>query len=90
VKVRKYAGKERGLQKGDEEIFCRSVYLHIYFHPSRKVEEDISFDDDLIELRKNIESGARWKAFPTAREARLRSTWVSSGGERQAMCRSSL
>jgi hypothetical protein len=42
VKVRKYAGKERGLQKGDEEIFRRRVYLHIYLNPSRKVKEDVS------------------------------------------------
>ena len=64
VKVRKYAGKGRGLQKGDEEIFRRRVYLHIYFNPSRKVEEDVSFDDDLIELRKNIESGVKVEDLP--------------------------
>jgi transposase len=64
VKVRKYADKERGLQKGDEEIFRRRVYLHIYFNPSRKVEEDVSFDDDLIELRKNIESDVKVEDLP--------------------------
>ncbi|GHV48778.1 hypothetical protein FACS1894204_13170 [Synergistales bacterium] len=64
VKVRKYAGKERGLQKGDEEIFRRRIYLHIYFNPSRKVEEDVSFDDDLIELRKNIESDVKVEDLP--------------------------
>jgi hypothetical protein len=64
VKVRKYAGKERGLQKGDEEIFRGRVYLHIYFNPSRKVEEDVSFDDDLIELRKNIESDVKVEDLP--------------------------
>jgi transposase len=64
VKVRKYAGKERGLQKGDEEIFRRRVYLHIYFNPSRKVEKDVSFDDDLIELRKNIESDVNVEDLP--------------------------
>jgi transposase len=64
VKVRKYAGKERGLEKGDEEIFRRRVYLHIYFNPSRKVEEDVSFDDDLIELRKNIERDVKVEDLP--------------------------
>jgi transposase len=64
VKVRKYAGKERGLEKGDEEIFRRRVYLHIYLNPSRKVEEDVSFDDDLIELRKNIESDVKVEDLP--------------------------
>ena len=57
VKVRKYAGRKSGLQKGDEETFRRRVYLHLYFNPARKAEEDASFDDDLIELRRNIEEG---------------------------------
>ena len=58
VKVRKYAGKKSGLQKGDEETFRRRVYLHLYFNPARKAEEDTSFDEDLIDLRGTIEGGA--------------------------------
>lgn len=57
VKVRKYANKKGGLQKGDEEIFHRRVYLHIYFNQGRMAEEDACFDSDLIELRRNIEEG---------------------------------
>jgi transposase len=64
VKTRKYAGKKSGFQKGDEEIFRRRVYLHLYFNPARRVEEDVSFDNDLIELRKNIEEGVKVEDLP--------------------------
>ena len=56
-KVRKYADRESGLQKGDKEIFRRRVYLHIYFNSVRRAEDDTSFDNDLIELRRTIEEG---------------------------------
>jgi transposase len=64
VKVRKYASKKNGIQKGDEETFRRRVYLHLYFSPSRKAEEDICFDSDLIELRRNIEAGTKVDDLP--------------------------
>jgi transposase len=57
VKVRKYASAKSGLQKGDKEAFRRRVYLHLYFNQRRKAEEDTSFDNDLIELRRIIEKG---------------------------------
>ena len=57
VKVRKYADRKSGLQKGDEETFRRRVYLHLYFNSARRAEEDASFDNDLIALRKTIEDG---------------------------------
>ena len=57
VKIRKYADRKSGLQRGDEEIFSRRVYLHLFFNPSRKAEEDACFEEDLIELRRNIEAG---------------------------------
>jgi len=57
VKVRKYAGHKRGIQKGDEETFRRRVYLSIFFNPSRKVADDLYFDSDLIELKTSIEGG---------------------------------
>jgi len=63
VKVRKYAGHKRGVQKGDEETFRRRVYLSIFFNPSRKVDEDMSFDSDLIEMKSSIEKGADVGAF---------------------------
>lgn len=63
-KVRKYADKKSGLQKGDKETFCRRVYLHLYFNSGRKAEEDASFDNDLIELRRNIEEGINEDDLP--------------------------
>jgi transposase len=57
VKVRKYAGHKRGIQKGEEETFRRRVYLSIFFNPSRKVDDDLSFDSDLIDLKTSIERG---------------------------------
>jgi transposase len=63
-KVRKYANKKDGLQKGDKELFRRRVYLHLYFNPARKAEEDAAFDNDLIELRRNIEEGINVDDLP--------------------------
>jgi transposase len=57
VKVRKYAARKSGLQKGDKETFRRRVYLHIYFNSGRRAENDAYFDNDLIELRRAIEDG---------------------------------
>ena len=59
VKVRKYANRKSGSQKGDEETFRRRVYLDVYFNSARRAEEEIRFDEDLIELRRNIEEGTR-------------------------------
>ena len=58
TKVRKYASSKSGAQKGDKEKFRRRVYLHIYFSLKRKADDDVSFDNDLIWLRKTIEEGA--------------------------------
>ena len=57
VKVRKYAGHMRSIQKGDEETFRRRIYLSLFFNPSRKVDDDQSFDSDLIDLKDSIEGG---------------------------------
>jgi transposase len=64
IKVRKYANRKSGLQKGDEEIFRRRVYLHLYFNSARRAEEAADFDNDLIELRRNIEGGAKLEDLP--------------------------
>ena len=64
VKVRKYASKKSGLQKGEEETFRRRVYLHLYFNAARRAEEEVRFDDDLIELRKSIEEGIQVENLP--------------------------
>jgi len=64
VKVRKYANKKSGLQRGDEETFSKRVYLHLYFNSVRRAEEAASFDNDLIELRRNIEEGIKVEDLP--------------------------
>jgi len=66
TKVRKYASTKSGTQKGDKEKFRRRVYLHIYFSPKRKADDDVSFDNDLIWLRKTIEEGAVLTELPVA------------------------
>jgi len=58
AKTRKYANSKTGAQKGDEEKFRRRVYLHVYFNPKRKADDDADFDNDLIGLRRAIEEGA--------------------------------
>jgi len=63
-KVRKYAGRKNGIQKGNIETFRRRVYLHIYFNPLRRAEEDANFDNDLIELRGVIEGGVNIEDLP--------------------------
>lgn len=57
AKMRKYANNKTGAQKGEEETFRRRIYLHLFFNPFRQVEEDIAFDTDLLELKRNLEEG---------------------------------
>ena len=64
VKTRKYASRKNGLQKGDKELFSRRVYLHLYFNPVRKAEDDIRFDNDLIELKRTIDECADIGSLP--------------------------
>ena len=71
VKVRKYANKKSGLAKGDEEIFSRRVYLNIFFNSVRKAEEEIQFDEDLIELRRTIETGVKMEDLPKAAQEKV-------------------
>jgi len=63
-KVRKYANSKSGLQKGDKELFRRRVYLHLYFSLGKKAADDVAFDNDLIELRRNIEEGVKTDELP--------------------------
>jgi hypothetical protein len=71
VKVSKYSGKKLGIKKGDNEIFRRRVYLHLYFNSARRAEEDACFDNDLIERRKIIEDGADVDALPDSERKKV-------------------
>lgn len=57
-RARKYASAKKGLAEGDEESFRRRIYLHLYFDPLRRVEQDSAFDKDIFELKNLIENGA--------------------------------
>ena len=57
-RARKYASTRKGLAEGDEETFRRRIYLHLYFNPLRRVEQDTAFDRDIFELKALIEEGA--------------------------------
>ena len=72
TKVRKYANKKSGLQKGDEEVFARRVYLSIFFNSARRVEEEIAFDEDLIGLRKEIEKGVKVEDLSNAAQNKVK------------------
>jgi transposase len=58
VKTRKYANRRTGMAKGAQETFRRRVYLHIFFNATRKVEEDQSFNRNLISIKGLLEDGA--------------------------------
>ena len=54
-----YASRKEGLPAGSEESFSRRIYLHLFFNPIRKVEEDAAFDRDLFELKEYLEEGGQ-------------------------------
>jgi hypothetical protein len=58
LKTRKYSSKKSGMLKGDQETFRRRVYLHIFFNATKKVEEDQSFTNNLMSIKKLLEQGA--------------------------------
>ena len=94
VKVRKYANKKSGLQKGDEEVFRRRVYLHLYSNSARRAEEETRFDGDLIELRRNIEGGIKVEDLPkTAQDKAVKYLHIRRWGRKlsvsfnEAACR---
>jgi len=55
--TRKYASVAKSIPAGTPEKFTRRLYLHIYFNPFRRVEQDVELDRDLLELKAYIESG---------------------------------
>jgi transposase len=65
-KVRKYDNHNTGARKGDEETFNRRVYLHLYYNPSRKAENDAAFENDLMELKRLVEAGEEGYLTETA------------------------
>ena len=55
TRQRKYASVKKGLAGGTQESFERRIYLHLYFNPFRKVEQDSTFDKDMFALKYLVE-----------------------------------
>ena len=56
-KSRKYASIKKELSKGNVETFEKRLYLHIYFNPVKKENEDAGFYAEIEELKKTLEEG---------------------------------
>ncbi len=52
-----YASKKKELAAGSEETFKRRIYLHLYYNPINRVEEDAAFDCKLFEIKAQLEEG---------------------------------
>ena len=71
VKIRKYDNHASGHKKGDEEIFRRRTYLHLYFNAARRAEQDNAFDEDLFVFRKQIETGLNINELSKAAQGKV-------------------
>jgi transposase len=65
-KIRKYDNHKTGAKKGDNDMFTRRVYLHLYYNPFRKAENDAAFENDLMELKRLVEAGEGGNLTETA------------------------
>ena len=57
-KIRKYASRKKGLEKGTVETFDKKIYLHLYYNPIKKENDDNAFYTQMEELKKLIEKGS--------------------------------
>ena len=71
TRVRERASKKSGLSRGDEEIFSRRMYIHIFFNAERKVDEDHCFEKELLSLKSSIEGGAAVSDFNDAAQKKI-------------------
>lgn len=69
--TRERASRKSGLSRGDEETFTRRVYLHIFFNAARKVDEDHSFENDLLRLKAALESGTPLDDFKESAQKKI-------------------
>jgi hypothetical protein len=54
-KTRKYASRNKRLDKGAVETFERRLFLHIYYNPVKKEAEDACFFAQIDEVKKMLE-----------------------------------
>lgn len=71
-KTRKYASHKNGVGKGSVEIFCRRIYLHIYFNAARQAENRTAFETDLMELKALLEEGMDAGELPERSQEKVR------------------
>ena len=71
-KVRKYASRKNGIEKGAVETFSRRIYLHIFFNASRQAEDRTAFENDMLELKALIEGGADISELPKGTQAKVK------------------
>lgn len=56
TKVRKRS--RNGNSAGEEEVFSRRLYIHIYYSPDNEAKKELSFRKNLLELKTQVETGA--------------------------------
>lgn len=76
TKLRKDTSKEKGQQQGEDLVFTRRLYLHLYFDPRRRVAQDEAFDRDLLELRDQIEGGVSVKELSEAAQNKVKKYFI--------------
>jgi len=64
TRIRKNANSKSGLQKGDPEKFRRRIYLHIYFNPGKRAEDDEAFNARILELKQRVEDAGGIEGLP--------------------------
>ncbi len=64
TRTRKYGSGKKGLSGGDTEKFSRRIYLHLYFDAQRRVNEDVAFDEELLNLKSRVEKGESEDTLP--------------------------
>lgn len=69
-KIRKYASKKKGLEKGTAETFDKRIYLHLYYNPIKKETDDNAFYTQIEELKRMIEKGSPIEELSTAAQKR--------------------
>ena len=65
-KIRKYASRKKGLLKGSVETFEKRLYLHIYYNPMKKENDDAETYAEIEELKKALEEGTSFDAMTDA------------------------
>ncbi len=69
---RLYASRKKELPVGSEEKFSRRIYLHLYYNPIKRVEEDAALDNKLLEIRALLESGKQIEELSEDAQAKVK------------------